>query len=419
MVQGVYVDILLVTNFFVNILLLSLVEAVCGRTKQRWRKVASAFAASLFSLSIFFPPPALGIGAEVTELLFKVLCSLIMVAIAFSWCSLAEFIKEWLVLLTVTMLFYALMGAMQGLFAGTGLFVFDHAIYFHLRTPVFILCLAGAYTLVWSLNRVLRSVCRTDELYRVTLEVDMPVCREWIGFVDSDDSIAPEMYETLLTYAQRDGAQIAVCDYLLVTEAGEPLPSSYRLEEDKVLDRVGALEQMNRGHFKVAWNRLYRRELFEMVRFPVGKIHEDEYTAHQFYWQCERITIAAKPLYFYVQRGGSIIHTDSPQKTMDLAEGIFQRACFEQEQQLTRLAIEAAKTSMLVFAQAHRRKDLQPAQRRWCAEMRGRMNALAKTLLKSGSGSRADRIKFRLFLCSPTLYRAALLTKSWMNKIGF
>ena len=69
MVQGVYVDILLVTNFFVNILLLSLVEAVCGRTKQRWRKVASAFAASLFSLSIFFPPPALGIGTEVTELL--------------------------------------------------------------------------------------------------------------------------------------------------------------------------------------------------------------------------------------------------------------------------------------------------------------------------------------------------------------
>jgi hypothetical protein len=179
MVQGVYVDILLVTNFFVNILLLSLVEAVCGRTKQRWRKVASAFVASLFSLSIFFPPPALGIGTEVTELLFKVLCSLIMVAIAFSWCSLVEFLKEWLVLLTVTMLFYALMGAMQGLFAGAGLFVFDHAIYFHLRTPVFILCLAGAYTLVWSLNRVLRSVCRTDELYRVTLEVDMPVCREW------------------------------------------------------------------------------------------------------------------------------------------------------------------------------------------------------------------------------------------------
>ena len=96
MVQGVYVDILLVTNFFVNILLLSLVEAVCGRTKQRWRKVASAFAASLFSLSIFFPPPALGIGTEVTELSFKVLCSLIMVAIAFSWCSLVEFLKEWL-----------------------------------------------------------------------------------------------------------------------------------------------------------------------------------------------------------------------------------------------------------------------------------------------------------------------------------
>ena len=81
-----------------------------------------------------------------------------------------------------------------------------------------------------------------------------------------------------------------------------------------------------------------------------------------------------------MQRGGSIIHTDSPQKTMDLAEGSFLRACFEQEQQLTRLAIEAAKTSMLVFAQAHRRKDLQSAQRRWCAEMRGRMNAVDQKL---------------------------------------
>lgn len=221
MVQGVYVDILLVTNFFVNILLLSLVEAVCGRTKQRWRKVASAFAASLFSLSIFFPPPALGIGAEVTELLFKVLCSLIMVAIAFSWCSLVEFLKEWLVLLTVTMLFYALMGAMQGLFAGAGLFVFDHAIYFHLRTPVFILCLAGAYTLVWSLNRVLRSVCRTDELYRVTLEVDMPMCQEWIGFVDSGNSLSEPFSGSPVVVCSLDVAAKILSPKLLLAVLGE------------------------------------------------------------------------------------------------------------------------------------------------------------------------------------------------------
>ena len=49
---------------------------------------------------------------------------------------------------------------------------------------------------------------------------------EWIGFVDSDDYIAPEMYETLYKAVQSTGADLALCDYAEVDEAGRPAMSA-------------------------------------------------------------------------------------------------------------------------------------------------------------------------------------------------
>lgn len=50
---------------------------------------------------------------------------------------------------------------------------------------------------------------------------------EWIGFVDSDDYIAPEMYETLYKAVQNTGADLALCDYAAVDEAGIPCLPPY------------------------------------------------------------------------------------------------------------------------------------------------------------------------------------------------
>ena len=50
---------------------------------------------------------------------------------------------------------------------------------------------------------------------------------EWIGFVDSDDYIAPEMYETLYKAVQSTGADLALCDYAAVDEAGIPCLPPY------------------------------------------------------------------------------------------------------------------------------------------------------------------------------------------------
>ena len=41
---------------------------------------------------------------------------------------------------------------------------------------------------------------------------------EWIGFIDSDDWITPDMYEVMLARAEETGADMVGCDYCLTHE---------------------------------------------------------------------------------------------------------------------------------------------------------------------------------------------------------
>lgn len=101
-----------------------------------------------------------------------------------------------------------------------------------------------------------------------------------------------------------------------------------------MLDRLGG----NRSWYYVtAWNRLYRKELFENIRFPQGRIHEDEYVAHYLYWACERIVVLPEKLYYYVQRGDSIMGKKTLKRYIDNINGIFNRMDFAQEHGLNRL----------------------------------------------------------------------------------
>lgn len=153
MVQEVYVDILLAVNFFVNLLLLSLVGGRCRCS--RGRLVLAACVGALSSLHIFLPPLPVWAGTALGVLL-KIGWGAAMVRIAFGWQGWYSLIKRWLLLLGCGWAFFGLMQQLRGCYAGKGMFVFDNALYFHIRTPVFILCLAGAYLVVWSIGAQLR-----------------------------------------------------------------------------------------------------------------------------------------------------------------------------------------------------------------------------------------------------------------------
>lgn len=129
---------------------------------------------------------------------------------------------------------------------------------------------------------------------------------EYIGFVDSDDWVMPDMYEYLLQGILGYQTDISYCGYVNVRTAW----IDYRNEEtDKVYTTETALNELffdRLGNF--AWNKLYKAELWQDVRFPVGKNFEDIRTTYKLFERASRIAILKEPKYYYRIREDSIMH---------------------------------------------------------------------------------------------------------------
>lgn len=82
-------------------------------------------------------------------------------------------------------------------------------------------------------------VCRTDELYRVTLEVDMPVCREWIGFVDSGNSLSEPFSGSPVVICSLDVAAKILSPKLLLAVLGEENEESCHVRQIPFSTRIG------------------------------------------------------------------------------------------------------------------------------------------------------------------------------------
>ena len=135
----------------------------------------------------------------------------------------------------------------------------------------------------------------------------------WIGFVDSDDWIEPEMYETLRKKAAETGADVVECgyyiDYVTTTVQVPAVQELIPAEE--------AAEAVIRGIIQTrVWNKLYRSALFAEHRFPEGRCFEDIATTHKV---VQNATVAGVPgfFYHYIQRGASISQSHGRQNLID------------------------------------------------------------------------------------------------------
>ena len=142
----------------------------------------------------------------------------------------------------------------------------------------------------------------------------------WVGFVDSDDYIAPEMYEVLYQAVQSTGADLALCDYAEVDEAGVPCQSMHVRLEKKVFAGQDLLKNATDSMIQPAWNKLYRRAVFAQLRYPEGKLNEDLFLIPEVCLQIQKAVVVPKALYYYVQRGGSIMNESKTLRHYDAAE---------------------------------------------------------------------------------------------------
>ena len=157
---------------------------------------------------------------------------------------------------------------------------------------------------------------------------------EYIAFVDSDDYIGRDMYEVLYNNIKKYNCDISICNFLCVDENGKNIDSMNETMPvgDGVVDSKSVLyykfTETKYWYWVVAWNKLYKRNIFDNIRFEDGKLHEDEFIAHHIYFSAENVACASDALYFYVQRTDSIMSKKYSVKRLDYVEALLLRLNF-------------------------------------------------------------------------------------------
>ena len=141
---------------------------------------------------------------------------------------------------------------------------------------------------------------------------------EFISFIDSDDWLELDMYETMIKAICKEKADICACGIMV----------SYpnRQEALKIKPVVGKSEKIlsmiydDTAYPISASNKLYRRKCWDDFQFPVGKICEDAFTTYLLVDRADKIVQISEPLYHYRIRDNSIMTSAFSRKRMDEEE---------------------------------------------------------------------------------------------------
>lgn len=149
---------------------------------------------------------------------------------------------------------------------------------------------------------------------------------DYIGFVDSDDTIDSHMYEKLLFGIQNNDADICICGIKNVDETGCVVKNKESVDiPTAVFTRETMFEMLSKWYYVTAPNKLYKKRIFDKNRFAEGRIHEDEFSVHHFIGECNRVATISEELYIYLQRSNSITTGSLNVRHLDAVDALLDR----------------------------------------------------------------------------------------------
>lgn len=144
---------------------------------------------------------------------------------------------------------------------------------------------------------------------------------KYIAYLDSDDYIHPQMYETLYKNIKKNDYDIAMCDFEKTCE------DNYKFYpvSDKLSYRTLSVEQFILGpywnlYYAVVWNKLYKRELVDGIQFRKGVYVEDQFYNIQVFKRRPSVICCNFNGVAYFQRADSLAHTNRPLKDVERIE---------------------------------------------------------------------------------------------------
>lgn len=143
---------------------------------------------------------------------------------------------------------------------------------------------------------------------------------EYITFIDSDDDIIEKYIEYLYNLIIENETKISIASYTIVSDKKKiNIGNGF---EEKILNTEECLDRMlcEKGFTVSACAKLYNKCLFDDIRFPEGRLNEDNGTIYKIILKCDKIAYGNKSIYNYYKRKNSIMTSKFSLNRLDLIE---------------------------------------------------------------------------------------------------
>lgn len=171
---------------------------------------------------------------------------------------------------------------------------------------------------------------------------------EWITFIDSDDWIHPKYLEYMYGAVIKTGCRISACDYYETTG-----------EEKGILREYVEYKTIKPEDFycnyrmipTIACCKLYNKECFNNIRFPVGLLHEDVFVTYKLLFMYDCIALIDERLYAYFQSPESIMRKEWNPARLVVFDGYYEQLGFFEKNGYNKALKKAINNISYVFCQ--------------------------------------------------------------------
>ncbi|PRM94464.1 hypothetical protein CJ673_06125 [Aliarcobacter cryaerophilus] len=140
---------------------------------------------------------------------------------------------------------------------------------------------------------------------------------EYIGFVDSDDSINISMYKTMYELAKKDDSCMVICNFRVIDKFGIKEFKTFSKNQTKefLFQKILSKELMPHP-----WNKIYKKELFikNKIKYLENRVYEDAEATHKLVYYADKIAICEDILYNYYINSNSITTSFDYKKIDDI-----------------------------------------------------------------------------------------------------
>lgn len=250
---------------------------------------------------------------------------------------------------------------------------------------------------------------------------------DWILFVDGDDVICSNLISSCMKKIKDEETDIVQYAFRSFSNP-EGLKKILEISEEvSKADRVITGEEgfsyicLNenpsdypnlRLTTTIRWSKLYRSNLFENIRYPEGKIHEDEWSVHYVFSKARKMVFSPFVGYCYRIREKSIMQTGVSVKSMDKADAFLDRVHFFKENKYYEYKKYMVNKCLIYCMQIFCRGEHSDKQEQ--AMIREKVNAILKQLSSEKKDfSLKSRVYYLNYKLCPVLLRKIFL---WHHK---